>query len=273
MVVHFAAESHVDNSILSAHKFIDTNIDGTFNLVNTAHRFKTRRFVHISTDEVYGDVASGSSTETSKFNPSSPYSASKAAADLLVRAYTRTHAFPAVIVRGGNNFGTHQYPEKLIPSAVTNVLQGSPILVHGDGTQVRTWLHVLDFCSAIDTVMHTAKDGSVYNVGGVSLNVLTIARMIVKCLGVPEQTFIQKVKDRPGQDKRYKPNDALIRRELGWRPQYSIKKDLTDVVMWYSQNRAWWKKLKNTKNFKENEKKWQGIRYAFLEKTMDERKK
>lgn len=265
MVVHFAAESHVDNSILHAHKFIDTNIDGTFNLINTAHRFHTRRFVHISTDEVYGDIPSGSSKETSKFNPSSPYSASKAAADLLVQAYVRTHTFSAVTLRGGNNFGTHQYPEKLIPSGVTNVLEGKPILVHGTGSQVRTWLHVLDFCSAIDVVMHKAKDGSIYNVGGIPLSVMRIARMIVKCLGVREREFIQKVVDRPGQDKRYHPSDALLRRELGWHPRYSIKKDLAPVVRWYSQNSSWWKKLKNTKNFKENEKKWQGIRYAFKE--------
>jgi dTDP-glucose 4,6-dehydratase len=263
MAVHFAAESHVDNSILHAHKFIDTNIDGTFSLINAAHTFNTRRFVHISSDEVYGDLKRGSSQESSKFNPSSPYSASKAAADLLVQAYVRTHKFSAVTLRASNNFGTHQYPEKLIPSAVTNVLEGKPILVHGDGGQIRTWLHVLDFCRAIDLVMHKAKDGSVYNVGGVPLTVMSITRMIVKCLGVKEDRFIEKVVDRPGQDRRYRPSDARIRRELGWRPRYSIQKDLAPVVRWYSQNPGWWKKLKNTKNFKYNEKKWQGIRYAF----------
>ena len=265
MVVHFAAESHVDNSILQAHKFIETNIDGTFNIINTAHLFKTRRFVHISTDEVYGDLKNGSSNETSAFNPSSPYSASKAAADLLVQAYVRTHTFSAVTLRGGNNFGTHQYPEKLIPSAITNVLEGKPILVHGTGAQVRSWLHVLDFCAAIDLAMHEAKDGSIYNVGGMPLSVISIARSITKYLGVSEKEFILKVKDRPGQDKRYQPNDALIRKELGWKPRHSIEKDLEGVVRWYQQNRKWWKKLKNTKNFKANESKWQGIRYAFAD--------
>lgn len=259
-VVHFAAESHVDNSILSAKEFIKTNFEGTFNLLNISKEYKVSKFLHISTDEVYGDVRRGNSKENSAFAPSSPYSSSKAAADLLVQSYVRTHNFPAMIVRGANNFGTHQYPEKIIPAVITSILEKRKVLIHGSGSQTRTWLHVLDFCKAINMVLDSANPGDIYNVGGVKLSVTEIVNKISFKLNVKPKDVVMRVTDRPGQDMRYSPDDFLIRKQLGWKPDYSVDSSLGEIVEWYVNNKSWWKKLKKSKSFKKNEKIWQGVR-------------
>ncbi len=258
-IVHFAAESHVDNSITKADDFIKTNIQGTYDLISVAREFYIERFVHISTDEVYGDVPRGSTHEDSPFRPSSPYSSSKASADLIVQSFVRTHRFPGIIVRGSNNFGTHQYPEKLIPAAITNLLEGKPVLMHGDGKQVRSWLHVDDFCDAIDLALHKASVGAIYNVAGTTLDNKSLVKKILKELHQSPSEGIRHVTDRPGGDRRYAPNDAKIRQELGWEARRPLVKYLSTVVEWYAENEKWWRKIKESTHFKSYDGTWQGL--------------
>ncbi len=242
-IVNFAAETHVDRSIVDASEFIKTNVYGTYNLLDNAKRKKIKKFIQISTDEVYGSIKEGSFTEESPFKPNSPYAASKASADLLCRSYFVTYKLPIVIIRSSNNFGPYQYPEKIIPLFITNILGGKKVPLYGDGRNIRDWLHVEDNCSAINLIMHNGKIGEVYNVGGGNeITNLELAHLILKKLNKPD-SFIEFVKDRPGHDLRYSIDSSKVKR-LGWQSQYSFNKALDMTVDWYLNNRDWWKRLK-----------------------------
>ncbi|MBN1461499.1 MAG: dTDP-glucose 4,6-dehydratase [Armatimonadetes bacterium] len=247
-VVHFAAESHVDRSIAKAHDFITTNVQGTYVLLEEARRAGVRRFLHISTDEVYGSIESGSFGETDRLCPSSPYSASKAASDLLVLSYHTTFALPVVITRSTNNFGPYQFPEKLIPLFVTNLLEGKRVPLYGDGLNVRDWIYVLDNCRALDTVLRHGLPAEVYNVG--ASNEVTnrfITNSVLGLLGAGE-AMVDYVTDRPGHDRRYSVTTDKIR-ALGWAPERDFRQALAETVAWYRDNPAWWKKLKDRATF------------------------
>lgn len=244
-VVHFAAESHVDRSIIDAQPFLKTNILGTHLLFEIAKEYGIKRFIHISTDEVYGTLSeSGKFTEESPLKPNSPYSASKASADLLARAYYETHGFPVIIVRPSNNYGPYQFPEKFIPLMITNILWGKPIPIYGEGANVRDWLYVEDNCRAIDTILHKGKSGEIYNVGGDGeTKNIALAREVLNIMG-KDESYITFVKDRPGHDFRYALDNAKIASELGWRPLVKIKERLEKTIQWYQENEWWWKPLK-----------------------------
>ena len=248
-IINFAAESHVDRSIMNSDDFIKTNIAGVHTLIELVRKYDVPLYIQISTDEIYGDILSGSSTEKDPLKPSNPYAASKAAADLLVQSFVRTHGLPAIIVRGSNNFGRFQYPEKLIPLAITNIYEGKTVPMHGDGTQVRSWLHVEDFCSAIDLAMHRAEYGSIYNVGGTCRQNKTIIKNICQLLGKNYRRCVQYIDDRPGGDRRYSPDCTKIQRELGWRANHSIDKDIRSVLQWYIDQKTWWQKIKRAKAY------------------------
>lgn len=245
-IINFAAESHVDRSILSAGSFVQTDIYGTYVLLEAVKKHKIGRYIQISTDEVYGSIESGSFTESSTLNPNSPYAASKAGGDLLVRAYYKTHKLPVIITRSSNNFGPYQYPEKLISLFVTNALEGKKLPLYGDGGNVRDWLYVLDNCEAIDLVFQKGKAGEVYNIGGgIERKNLEIARFILKELKKPE-SLIEYVKDRPGHDWRYSLNCGRIKRELGWEAKSDFEAALSQTIKWYRENEEWWKKCIST---------------------------
>jgi dTDP-glucose 4,6-dehydratase len=239
-VVNFAAESHVDRSILQASEFVRTNIVGTLNLLELCRRNRTGRFIQISTDEVYGSLgASGLFTEISPIAPNSPYAASKASADLLVRSYCHTHGFPGIITRCSNNYGPYQFPEKLIPLLISNALADMPLPIYGDGMYVRDWIHVHDHCEAIDTVLHQGKDGEIYNVGARQERPnLEVARLILKALG-KNDSLINYVEDRPGHDRRYAIDSSKLETQLGWRPRIPFEAGLRETVEWYRGNSAW----------------------------------
>ncbi|MGE5553685.1 MAG: dTDP-glucose 4,6-dehydratase [Betaproteobacteria bacterium] len=245
-VVNFAAESHVDRSIHDAGAFIRTNVAGTQVLLEAARHRGIRRFMQISTDEVYGSLGpTGAFTEETPLAPNSPYSASKAAADLLVRAYHQTYGLDTVITRCSNNYGPYQFPEKLIPLMVTNALEGKELPVYGDGLNVRDWIHVRDHCRAIDLVLHQGRAGGVYNVGaGEERTNLELVRALLRLLDKPE-SLIRFVADRPGHDRRYAIDSTKIRRELGWRPEIPFAEGLRETVEWYGANRLWWEKIKS----------------------------
>lgn len=249
VIVHFAAESHVDRSIRQPAKFVRTNVLGTQELLNAAYRFNVSRYIQVSTDEVYGELGmTGTFTEEMPLAPNSPYSASKAAADLLVRAYHRTYGLPAMITRCSNNYGPYQYPEKLIPLIIAHALQDLPFPVYGDGLHVRDWLHVHDHSAALDLVMHHGTPGETYNIGGNQERTnLDIARMILHLLQKPD-TLIRFVKDRPGHDRRYAIDSGKIRSQLGWRPDYTMEAGLADTVKWYTQHAEWWMPLFDRKS-------------------------
>lgn len=280
-VVHFAAESHVDRSIMDAGPFVETNVKGTQVLLDAARRHPVQRFVQISTDEVYGSLPlpepggeggrvdtahraggacgadenagdqdergqadTGAFTEESPLKPNSPYAASKAAADLLARAYYHTYGLPVLITRCSNNYGPYQFPEKLIPLMITNAMEGRPLPVYGDGRNVRDWIHVEDHCRAIDLVLQKGRPGQVYNIGASSeMANLDVVRLVLKTLGKPE-SLITFVADRPGHDRRYAIDAGKIRRELGWTPQHRFAEALPALVRWYQENEAWWRRIK-----------------------------
>lgn len=248
-VIHFAAESHVDRSIMDDKFFIRTNLLGTHSLIGMVRKHAVPRFIHISTDEIYGDVSEGVSTEDSPIRPSNPYSASKAAADLLVQSYIRTHRLPLLIVRGSNNFGPYQYPEKLIPLAITNLLERKKIPVHGDGKQVRRWIHVADFCAGIDLVLHAGRDGGVYNISGLEMSNLDVIRQVARTLHKNPKEHITFIDDRPGGDRRYAVDASRAQSELGWKLQLPVRRSLASVVDWYLRNTGWWKRVKKKKDF------------------------
>jgi len=245
VIVNFAAESHVDRSILDASPFIETNVKGTQVLLEGAKKHGIRRFIQVSTDEVYGSIDSGGFTEQSTLSPSSPYSASKAAADLLCLAYFKTHHLPVIITRCTNNLGPYQFPEKLIPLAITNALEDKPIPVYGDGLNIRDWIFVSDHCRALDVVIRKGKPGEIYNVGGGNEKTnLEIIRKLLELLNKP-QSLIQFVSDRPAHDRRYALDCTRISTELGWKPAYSFEKALSVTVDWYLKNEPWWRSIKS----------------------------
>ncbi|HEV3201555.1 MAG TPA: dTDP-glucose 4,6-dehydratase [Bryobacteraceae bacterium] len=239
-IVHFAAESHVDRSILSPEPVIQTNFRGTFTLLETARKHKIGRFVHVSTDEVYGSlVAPLEATEEFPLNPSSPYSASKAGSDLLARSYFTTYRLPVVITRASNNYGPHQFPEKLIPLMISNALEDGTLPVYGDGMQVRDWLYVDDHCRGILAVLGKGREGEIYNIGGNrSLPNLDVVRQLLSLTGKPE-SLIQYVPDRPGHDRRYALSSEKLMRETGWRPVTDFETGLARTIEWYRANAAW----------------------------------
>ena len=243
-VVHFAAETHVDRSNAGAAEFLSTNVTGTFTLLEAARELKVARFVAIGTDEVYGSIAKGGARELDPLNPSNPYSASKAAADLLARAYWTTHRLPVIVTRSSNNFGPYQYPEKVIPLFITNAIEDKPLPLYGDGRNVRDWLYVLDNCAAIDLVLRKGKEGEIYNIGGShEVENIVLTRQVLHLVGKPE-TLITPVADRPGHDRRY-ALDSGKAHGLGWKPAHTFAKALEATVTWYKDHEAWWKPIKS----------------------------
>ena len=239
-VVHFAAESHVDRSIYEPSPVIQTNITGTFVLLEVSRKLSIPRLVHVSTDEVYGDIPANTfADEEFPMHPSSPYSASKAAADLLVFAYVRTYGFPAIITRSSNNYGPYQFPEKFLPLMITNAFQDKPLPIYGDGKQQRDWLHVEDNCHGILTVLESGKLGEVYNIGGLDVTEnLTLVRELLRLAGKPN-TLISYVQDRPGHDRRYALTCKKIETHLGWKPAISLDDGLRQTIEWYRSNQKW----------------------------------
>lgn len=243
-IVNFAAETHVDRSLMDPGEFIQTDVYGVFTLLEAARRHDTRRFVHVSTDEVYGEVASGSSTETDALAPRNPYSASKAGGEMMVRAYVSTYGVPAIVSRGSNTYGPYQYPEKLIPLAVTNVLDGTPIPIYGDGRQVRDWIHAIDHAGGIEFLLRNGQPGEVYNVGGGNEREnLSIARIILDELDAPAE-MLTHVTDRQGHDRRYSLDTSRLR-ALGWKPEIEFELGLRETIQWYRDNRSWWEPIKS----------------------------
>jgi dTDP-glucose 4,6-dehydratase len=246
-IVHFAAESHVDRSILGPAAFVQTNVVGTATLLEKARAAGVARFVHVSTDEVYGELgpADPPFSERTALAPRSPYSASKAGSDHLVRAYFETYRFPTLITRCSNNYGPYQFPEKLIPLMILNALDDRPLPVYGDGQNVRDWIHVEDHCDAVARVLDAGRDGQVYNVGGRSERTnLEIVRAILDALGKPE-SLIRFVADRPGHDRRYAIDDAKIERELGWVRARRLEDGLAETIAWYRANQPWWQAVRS----------------------------
>lgn len=250
IIVHFAAESHVDRSITGPMAFIKTNVEGTANLLAYAKKYSIKRFHHISTDEVFGALELGSNekfNENTKYNPHSPYSASKAGSDHIVRAYYDTYGLPITITNCANNYGPYHFPEKLFPLAITNLLEDKKIPVYGDGNYVRDWLHVEDHCRAIDLVLHNGRVGETYCVGSLTQDItnLEIIKLLLKLMH-KNDTYIEYVQDRPGHDRRYAIDFSKIQKELGWEPIYSdIEKGLKNTIEWYKENEWWWKPIKN----------------------------
>ncbi|MFG2931080.1 dTDP-glucose 4,6-dehydratase [Streptomyces achromogenes] len=244
-VVHFAAESHVDRSVRSASEFVRTNVAGTQALLDACLAAGTERFVHVSTDEVYGSIAEGSWTEDHPLLPNSPYAASKASSDLLVRAFHRTHGLNVSITRCSNNYGPYQHPEKLIPLFVTNLLEGLPVPLYGDGRNVREWLHVDDHCRAVALVLDRGRPGEVYNVGGGDerTNREVTERLLALCGA--DWSRVRHVPDRKGHDLRYALDDGKIRAELGYAPRIPFERGLADVVAWYRDHPGWWKAVRH----------------------------
>ena len=242
-VVNFAAETHVDRSIHEAGTFIETDIRGTFVLLEAAKKHGIERFLHISTDEVYGSIENGSFKETDPLMPNSPYSASKAGGDLLVRSYFKTYGLPVLITRSSNNYGPYQYPEKLIPLFVTNAIDDQPLPLYGDGKNVRDWIYVEDNCSGIDLVLHKGEIGEIYNIGaGNERENIYITNFILDYLGKPK-SLIKHVTDRPGHDRRYSVDTSKIR-ALGWEPKWTLDEGLKHTIVWYAENETWWRHIK-----------------------------
>jgi len=236
-IFHFAAESHVDNSIQNCTPFIHTNINGTVNLLNLSLKYEVQKFIHISTDEVYGSIDDGYFTEKSNYNPRNPYSASKAASDHFVMAYHNTYGLPVVITNCSNNYGPRQYREKMIPKTISNLLSGKKVPIYGDGKQVRDWLYVQDHCEALIEVWLKGRVGQKYNIGGeCEFRNIDIVRMILDRMNLKED-MIEYVNDRPGHDRRYSTDIAKIRHELKWSPQFTLEEGLDKTIEWYERNR------------------------------------
>jgi dTDP-glucose 4,6-dehydratase len=245
-VVHFAAESHVDRSIEGGSEFVSTNVMGTQVLLDAAKSSNIKRFVHVSTDEVYGSISEVTWPEDHPLLPNSPYSASKAGSDLLVRAYNRTHKLDTVITRCSNNYGQYQFPEKVMPLFITNIIEGKKVPLYGNGLNVRDWLHVDDHCRGIALALTKGRAGEVYNIGGgTELTNVELTHKILKAMGVGEE-FIQPVEDRKGHDLRYSVDISKINKELGYSPQVNFEEGLEQTINWYKNNEAWWKKHKQS---------------------------
>jgi len=247
-IVNFAAESHVDRSIEAPMDFMRTNVFGTFVLLEAVRKISSKRrirFLHVSTDEVYGSLGeSGAFTEETPMAPNSPYAASKASADLMVRAYHRTYGLPTLITRCSNNYGPYQFPEKLIPLLISNAIEGKPLPIYGDGLHVRDWIHVEDHCRGLDLVLHQGKEGEVYNIGGRSERPnLSVAKTILDHLEKPD-SLLQYVADRPGHDRRYAIDFSKIHRTLGWEPTISFEEGIRQTIAWYQGQEEWWREIK-----------------------------
>ncbi|MBU1298290.1 MAG: dTDP-glucose 4,6-dehydratase [Bacteroidetes bacterium] len=243
-IVNFAAESHVDRSIIGAAVFIETNVLGTQVLLDAAKENEIKKFLQVSTDEVYGSLGSdGKFTEETPLHPNSPYAASKASADLLALAYNHTFGMPVLITRCSNNYGPYQFPEKLIPLMIASALNDKPLPVYGNGLNIRDWLHVRDHCEAIDVVLHKGKISEVYNIGGNNeWKNIDIVKLLLNKLNKPE-SLITYVKDRLGHDLRYAIDASKIKRELGWEPRYTFEKGIDETTRWYLENKEWWERI------------------------------
>ena len=251
VILNFAAQTHVDRSIMGAGSFVTTDVYGVYALLEAARQNPVKRFIQIGTDEAYGSIEEGSFKETDSLKPNSPYAASKAAADLLVRSYYVTHKIPAIITRSSNNFGPYQYPEKLIPLFITNAIEDEYLPLYGDGMNVRDWLYVIDNCQAIDLVLHKGKIGEIYNIGADNERAnIEVTKTILELLNKPE-SLIRWVKDRPAHDRRYALDSSKIR-SLGWQVSYDFHQAIEETVRWYQSNEKWWQKTKaKDKEFQE----------------------
>ncbi|MGC9048628.1 MAG: dTDP-glucose 4,6-dehydratase [Patescibacteria group bacterium] len=254
-IINFAAQTHVDRSILDPFEFVRTNILGVHILLEAVKKYRVKKYVQISTDEVYGSITRGKFRETDNLNPSSPYAATKASADLLALSYFKTFNLPVLITRSSNNYGPYQYPEKLIPLFITNLLENKKVPLYGTGRNVRDWLYVLDNCSAIDLVLRKGKIGEIYNIGGDrEKENIEIAKVILKILGKTEE-WIEYVKDRPAHDFRYALDSSKIKK-LGWRPKYKFEEAIEKTIKWYKENQDWWKKIKSGEYLKYYKKQY-----------------
>jgi dTDP-glucose 4,6-dehydratase len=259
IVFHLAAESHVDRSILKPQDFIVTNVFGTHVLLESALIHRPRLFINVSTDEVYGSIENGSFKEDSPLSPSSPYSASKASQDLLGQAYFKTYSLPVITTRCSNNYGEYQFPEKLIPLTITNLLEGKPVPVYGKGENIRDWIHVRDHVKALYLISQRGKPGEIYNIAGkCERRNIDVVKKILKILG-KDESFIKFVKDRPGHDFRYSMDTSKIEREIGWEPEIDFDRGLEMTVQWFIENRGWWERIKSGEYMKFYEE-WYGSR-------------
>jgi len=246
-VVHFAAESHVDRSISNPSEFVSTNVMGTHTLLNSALHQGVKKFLHVSTDEVYGSIENGSWTEHSPLSPNSPYSASKGSSDLLALSYWKTYGLPVFVSRCSNNFGPFQFPEKLIPLAVTNLIDGRAIPIYGDGKNSRDWLHVSDHCRALNSILEYGSPGEIYNIGGgTEMNNLEMAKLLIKFFN-KDDSYINFVQDRKGHDFRYSVNFEKLSSVSGYAPTKNFEKTIEETIEWYKSNESWWRPLKNVK--------------------------
>ncbi len=244
-VINYAAETHVDRSITGPKDFATTDVLGTLTLLEAGKKHGVKRHIQISTDEVFGSIEEGEFTENSPFLPNSPYSASKAGGDHLCRAYWITYQYPTIVTHSCNYYGPYHYPEKLIPLAITNLLEGKKVPVYGEGKQVREWIFTQDHCRAVDAVLHKGIDGEVYNIGtGQTSDNLSLVEILLRLLD-KDESAIEFVKDRPGHDFRYAIDHTKISKELGWEPQLSLEDGLKQTVQWYKDNRSWWEKIKS----------------------------
>jgi len=244
-VINFAAETHVDRSIIDAGSFINTDVFGTYVLLQAVNKFKIKRYILISTDEVYGSIEEGSFTEQSPLNPRNPYSSTKAAGDMLALSFYNTYKTPVIITRSSNNFGEFQHPEKLIPLFITNLLEGKKVPLYGDGQNIRDWIYVQDNCEAIDVVLHKGALGEIYNIaGGNEKENVFITNFILKKFG-KDSSFIEYVKDRLGHDRRYSLSSEKVK-ELGWSPKMDFESAMSETIEWYKKNVSWWKRLKSS---------------------------
>jgi len=247
-VFHFAAESHVDRSHFNFGEFINTNVVGAHVIIENSHKFKVKKLIFISTDEVYGDVSEGFSDEDAKLNPSSPYSASKTSGDMIASTYIKLYKAPIIIVRSGNNYGTNQYPEKLIPLTISNLLAGEKIPVHGTGKYYRSWVHVDDFCDAVMLLAEKGPLSGIYNIAGEQLNNLDIINKIAHSMNIDVEKLIEFVPDRPVQDKRYAPDSSKIKNELGFVNKRKMDDEIGNIINWYKENKEWVDKFKTRRD-------------------------
>lgn len=255
IVINFAAESHVDRSIHDAENTITTNVNGVFVLCEAAKQYGVERFIQISTDEVYGDIDEGFSQETDPVCPNSPYSAGKAGGELLARSYWRTYGLPVIVTRGSNTYGPYQQPEKLVPLFVSNAIEGKPLPVYGDGMQVRDWLHVLDHCSGVETVMLKGKSGEVYNIGGDNQKPnIEIVKIILEVTG-KDTDLIKYVEDRPGHDRRYALDSAKLL-SMGWPRVHDFDAAIRETIRWYMEHEDWWRSIKEGTDYKSFSEQW-----------------
>jgi len=255
-IVNFAAETHVDRSITDPGSFVLTDVYGVFILLEACKKYEIERFLHVSTDEVYGSIPVGSFKEGDPLEPNSPYSASKGGGELLIRSYFVTYDLPVLVTRGSNNFGPYQYPEKLIPFFITNAMDDQPLPVYGDGGQIRDWIYVIDHCEGIDFALHKGEPGGVYNIGGGNERTnMEITKLILAGLDKPD-SLIKHVTDRPGHDRRYSL-DCSKMHQMGWVPRYNFETALEETIRWYVNNEVWWRKIKEKQaEYQEFAKKW-----------------